>query len=103
MARSTKRTWTVTFKNADTDEDYSFTGPKASAILQSLDSYERTGLPKLLLIVDPDTGARTYINMKCICNFNATVAVEDVEPRPCLDICCIPDRLPAGQPEVIEV
>lgn len=101
MAQPKRRYYTITFTDTDTGKTYEYTGSAASAIMQQLEGYETSGLPKMLEIVDPETGDRTYINMKCICNYVATRNSEDVDPRECMDFCCIPDRVP--EPPLVPV
>lgn len=95
---STKRTYTVTFEYEGTPVTY--TGSKASAILQQFERYSKTGYPKALQITqnadDTDPGKIDYYNLKCICHLEATPSVEDVDPRDCLPDACIPDAGPAN-------
>lgn len=92
---STKSSWTVAFTYDDTP--LTFTGPKATSIKKDVESYTLSGIPKMLHITSEDGEdpvTERYINFKCICDLTFTRTVEDVDPRPCEDICCIPDRIP---------
>lgn len=87
---ATKRSYTVTFEV--NGNSYTFTGEQASALVQQIQRYKNTGFPKLMELVDPDTGALQWFDFKCICEINAAVSVEDVDPRECRQIDCLPDR-----------
>lgn len=95
---STKRTYTVNFEYEGNTVTYS--GTKASALVQQYESYRKTGYPKGFMIVqnadDTDPGKRDYYDFKCICHFEATSSSEEVEPRECLQVDCIPDAGPAN-------
>lgn len=91
---STKRTYSVTFDVDGTS--VTVADPESQAIVHQILSYTAGGFPKMLKVTDSDTGVINWYSMKCICNVTATPTVEDVDPRPCEQIDCIPDAGPAN-------